>query len=90
MIVNGDVLKQRREQLGISQGQLAQGICHQSLISRLEKDHHITRDILSIIDTKKHRTFACIRCFLSYLVRSNSLYVGNICGTYAEFPAPDY
>ncbi|AIG65190.1 hypothetical protein WS105_0249 [Weissella ceti] len=42
MIVNGDVLKQRREQLGISQGQLAQGICHQSLISRLEKDHHIT------------------------------------------------
>lgn len=42
MIVNGAVLKQRREQLGISQGQLAQGICHQSLISRLEKDNHIT------------------------------------------------
>lgn len=42
MIVNGALLKQRREQLGISQGQLAQGVCHQSLISRLEKDNHIT------------------------------------------------
>lgn len=42
MIVDGALLKQRREQLGISQGQLAQGICHQSLISRLEKDNHIT------------------------------------------------
>lgn len=42
MIVNGGLLKERREQLGISQGQLAQGICHQSLISRLEKDNHIT------------------------------------------------
>lgn len=42
MIVNGALLKERREQLGISQGQLSQGICHQSLISRLEKDNHIT------------------------------------------------
>lgn len=42
MIVNGELIKQRREQLGISQGQLAQEICHQSLISRLEKDNHIT------------------------------------------------
>jgi len=42
MIVNGTLIKERREQLGISQGQLAQGICHQSLISRLEKESHIT------------------------------------------------
>lgn len=42
MIVNGKLLRQRREQLGVSQGQLAEGICHQSLVSRLEKSNHIT------------------------------------------------
>nr|WP_239517564.1 helix-turn-helix transcriptional regulator [Weissella uvarum] len=35
-------MKQRREQLGISQGQLAEGICHQSMVSRVEKQNHIT------------------------------------------------
>ncbi|WP_446002562.1 helix-turn-helix domain-containing protein [Weissella viridescens] len=42
MIVKGSLLKQRREQLGISQGQLAEGICHQSMVSRVEKRGHIT------------------------------------------------
>lgn len=42
MIVKGSILKQRREQLGISQGQLAEGICHQSMVSRVEKRGHIT------------------------------------------------
>lgn len=37
MIVKGSLLKQRREQLGISQGQLSEGICHQSMVSRVEK-----------------------------------------------------
>ncbi|MDR3191238.1 MAG: helix-turn-helix transcriptional regulator [Lactobacillaceae bacterium] len=42
MIIRGILIKERRELLGISQQTLAKGICHQSLISRLEKTNHIT------------------------------------------------
>lgn len=42
MIINGELMKTRRERLGLSQYVLADGICHQSMISRLEKSNHIT------------------------------------------------
>ncbi|SUP61312.1 Helix-turn-helix domain [Weissella viridescens] len=44
MIVKGSLLKQRREQLGISQGQLSEGICHQSMVSRVEKGAYHVND----------------------------------------------
>ena len=36
------VLKRRREQLGISQAEVAEGICHQSLLSRIERLNEIS------------------------------------------------
>jgi transcriptional regulator with XRE-family HTH domain len=42
MIVNGTYIRERRLALGISQTDLAEGICHQSMISRLETSNHIT------------------------------------------------
>lgn len=35
-------LKRRREQLGISQADVAEGICHQSLLSRIERTDEIS------------------------------------------------
>jgi len=40
-LLNG-VLKRRREQLGISQAEVAEGICHQSLLSRIERLNEIS------------------------------------------------
>lgn len=42
MIVNGEVIKIRRTRLGLSQREVSDGICNQSLISRLETSNHIT------------------------------------------------
>ncbi|WP_261701266.1 helix-turn-helix domain-containing protein [Weissella soli] len=42
MIIRGSVIKSRREELSISQQDLSRGICHQSLVSRLETSNHIT------------------------------------------------
>ena len=40
-LVSGS-LKRRREQLGISQAEVAEGICHQSLLSRIERTDEVS------------------------------------------------
>ena len=40
-LVSGS-LKRRREQLGISQDEVAEGICHQSLLSRIERTDEVS------------------------------------------------
>lgn len=42
MIVDGNFIKRQRIKLGLSQRMVADEICHQSLISRLESTNHIT------------------------------------------------
>lgn len=42
MIVNGEFIRNRRIRLGLSQRMVADDICHQSLVSRLENTNHIT------------------------------------------------
>ncbi|GEP74649.1 helix-turn-helix domain-containing protein [Weissella thailandensis] len=47
-------LKRRREQLGISQADVAEGICHQSLLSRIERTDETT--------TLRTFTVTCVQC----------------------------
>ena len=46
MIIKGEILKHQRESMGLSQRSLADGICHQSLISRMESESHITSMVI--------------------------------------------
>ncbi|WP_246163775.1 helix-turn-helix domain-containing protein [Weissella coleopterorum] len=46
MIIKGEILKHQRESMGLSQRSLADGICHQSLISRMESESHVTSMVI--------------------------------------------
>ncbi|MCM0582424.1 helix-turn-helix transcriptional regulator [Weissella diestrammenae] len=46
MIIRGNLLRQHREAMGLSQRALADGICHQSLVSRMESENHITSMVI--------------------------------------------
>ncbi|MDR3241351.1 MAG: helix-turn-helix domain-containing protein [Lactobacillaceae bacterium] len=46
MIIKGKQLRHQREAMGLSQRALAEGICHQSLISRMESQSHVTSMVI--------------------------------------------
>lgn len=46
MIIRGDLLRHQREAMGLSQRALAEGICHQSLVSRMESEGHVTSMVI--------------------------------------------